>query len=80
MDWAADGQCTKTAPFMLENCWKSCSFCGELHFISFDDNHYYYSDHSTLRLLSQKDGPNLISSLVVTPLLREISIDGVKSE
>ena len=36
--------------------------------------------HSTLRLLSQKDGPNLISSLVVTPLLREISIDGVKSE
>lgn len=30
VEWAANGQCLKTPPFMLMNCWKSCSFCGKL--------------------------------------------------
>lgn len=29
VEWAANGQCFKTPPFMLMNCWKSCSFCGK---------------------------------------------------
>ena len=69
MDWAVDGQCTKTAPFMLENCWKSCSFCGELHFIGFDDNHYYYSDSLNIKAPFSKGWPefNLLSCCNSTP-------------
>ena len=29
IEWAASGQCSKTQPYMMKNCWKSCSFCGK---------------------------------------------------
>ena len=33
--WAKAGECGKNWKFMEQKCWKSCSNCGELHYLAF---------------------------------------------